>query len=977
MFLCYGIFVKILNLWKPSKRNPSQKLLQNTILASVFQSYTLSGISDSVSTDLVRCKQGLSKDVVDAARQVLKAGKAKETAAYFQKQLIDPGFLKSDEKAAAAIVSVLLEIIESDASIPPSMVVDKVSGASKKELLSQRDFILSDFLAGVFLYTVSSVDNRLGKEYVSQIDEEFVFRSPQREIHVLPKPVPPEESESVSLPPQLEDLIRSCNRTLYGAQNSVRVYGSWDELDFDAVYVPPYLNDKPLYDRLDSIASHEPQSALEDDPAPPTEPDETTKPDSPEEPVDTAAKELIEPSSANFLEQTKKILTDSHHFYINGSPYPLANQDVFFKGSKIDWFSFFDLAYGSSKFPDFIITSEKSSTGKTSTLNKLLKRGISPSPDDAPQKEIEHSIPERRERIGSIFEEDDIIYVVGGAGYGKSLFLKNLCVNPGILKGFDERPLLIIRGDIKRLIHPDGHFKTMMEFLEECFAHDSLRRSDEIYPDFLDLCLKAGRCLILLDALDEVGNDQRNELHHLIVSYFEDTYPRNKICITSRERGFIPRRNITCFYIAPITVSDIGEYVDRFIRLKKFGADEKCRFVEQASALVEKEFIKGFLTLSLLLAIYKNEQQLPTNKLQLYQKCFEYMATHREKDKNLIRNSVTGEEYDWTILLRLMSDATFMELARLGAPNNADIPEGKIKEAVLSLYQMKFHSEGECIAAVEMFLQFCADRTEVFIPSPSSNLEYRFFHRSFYEYFYAKSISIHTQTVAETYRELCRFDVDSEVFELLLTIYDQKNPPYLRELVSHAFQQVLARLPAANAQSARAFDILIMILQTVDDRDLIDRLSLLLLEEGDRIGRLPLSVSFSMIGSVIKKGLPFFQENLYDGQKNHLLNIQSWLIRDFLKRESSYQRLLKSKRPARGEEKKPEGFAYSALLSLLPDRCILLDNWFQKFSNAKYLLSVKKLRSHQAEHLASFAKDLICMKSGKRWRIYDDMLLEI
>lgn len=124
-----------------------------------------------------------------------------------------------------------------------------------------------------------------------------------------------------------------------------------------------------------------------------------------------------------------------------------------------------------------------------------------------------------------------------------------------------------------------------------------------------------------------------------------------------------------------------------------------------------------------------------------------------------------------------MSDATFMELARLGAPNNADIYEEEIKASILSLYQMKFHSEGECRAATEMFLQFCADRTEVFIPSPNSNLEYRFFHRSFYEYFFAKSISIHTQTVAKTYEELYQFDVDSEVFELLLTIYDQKNPP--------------------------------------------------------------------------------------------------------------------------------------------------------------------------------------------------------
>lgn len=205
----------------------------------------------------------------------------------------------------------------------------------------------------------------------------------------------------------------------------------------------------------------------------------------------------------------------------------------------------------------------------------------------------------------------------------------------------------------------------------------------------------------------------------------------------------------------------------------------------------------------------------------------------------------------------------------------------------------------------------------------------------------------------------------------------RKIPPYLRELVSYAFEKALTCLPAADIQSARSFDILIMMMQTVDDRDFIERLSLLLLEEGIRIGKLPLSANFSMISSVIKRELSFFQEKLYANQKAHLFKIQSWLIRDFLKRESSYQKLLQKNSRTKDEEKKREGFAYSALISLLPTYRTLLDDWFQTFSNAKYLLSVKKLRSHQAEQLASYAKNLMGIDSRKRWRIYDAMLLEL
>ena len=114
---------------------------------------------------------------------------------------------------------------------------------------------------------------------------------------------------------------------------------------------------------------------------------------------------------------------------------------------------------------------------------------------------------------------------IGGAGYGKSLFLKNLCIAPQLVGGSDKQPLLVIYGDLKRLIRPDGSLRPMTEFLEECFTNGSLRKSNEVYPNFLTMCLKMGRCLILLDALDEVSNDKRAELHSLVLTSFTETYP--------------------------------------------------------------------------------------------------------------------------------------------------------------------------------------------------------------------------------------------------------------------------------------------------------------------------------------------------------------------------------------------------------------------------------------------------------------------
>lgn len=902
------------------------------------------GITDSVSTDLARCKQGLLNDIKDKASDAIVSGTTKEIAAYFQEKLIDSGFLKDDVTSATNIVSLLLYVIDNDNSILPPTVVDKVGGVSKQELLMQHDFVLSDFLAGIFLYTVTCVDNRKGKDFSSQIDESFVHKFPQNDICVRVRPDFPMKTNEILLPPEVEKQILLCNRTLCDSQNRVRVYGSWDELDFNTVYVPPYLYREPLQSGSDISLFPESKKGIE-------------------KPVERTKALLF----TRHLPESKKDTEKSMELI----KVPLGLSDIHF--GKLGGFKFKDVPALRKCSYNVLSIDTQSQPIFVPRRSQLLNEDLQADRD----LQAEHSIPERRERISSVFEKNDIIYVVGGAGYGKSLFLKSLCVNPSILKTFNDKPLLIVRGDIKRLIRPDGRFKSMMEFLEECFVHDSLRSLDEMGSNFLKLCLQAGRCLILLDALDEVGNDQRTKLHHQIVSYFKEIYPHNKVCITSRERGFIPKRNVTCFYIAPITTSDIEEYVDRFIQLRKFDVNEKSRFVEQASVLISKKFIKGFLTLSLLVAIYKNEQQLPANKLQLYQKCFEYMATHREKDKSLIRNSVTGEEYDWKILLRLMSDATFMELARLGSPNNTDIPDNKIKALIFSLYQMKFDSEGECHAAAEMFLQFCADRTEVFIPSPHSNLDYRFFHRSFYEYFYAKFIDARTQTTAETYRELRQFDVDSEVFELLLTIYDLSKPLYLRDLVFYAFEQAEKLLTVSDSQSAGALDTLVIMMQVIDDKDFIKRIILLFLKEGNKIEKLHLSVNIEAISTVIKRNISFLKENLYASESFYLLKIESWFIGDFLKRESCYRDLLLQNRQTRADKKAGNRFAYSALLSLLPERDSILDDWFVRFSNAKYLLGVKKLRSYQAESLASFAKDLIDIEPGKRLLIYNVMLSEI
>ena len=546
-------------------------------------------------------------------------------------------------------------------------------------------------------YQMRSVD--VDKETLNLVDE-----SEEKENGKLGSE---EASEPDFLPSTYVEAVRRLNARLRKAQSKVRVY-YWDELDFSSIYIIPFLRKRPeeslkaslnIVDNLQSINDNNEKDVTRDE-------------------LLSIAKRLInevQPSDSKDLSEMTESekrngsfssalsATLLHHELPTSHLLPIYSDVARPEISRAlaeKIYREHRVAYGiTTGFGDFatVADSDYSSTNRIhETIFKTffdfqpLSGGIDTISSKKNEEDDTVTVEEKLSIIGSLFSYSKIIYIVGGAGFGKSLFLKKLCVDPHLINGYSQKPFLVLRGDIKNMIRSDGSIKPMLDFLEERLTAGSFEKSQSIGPHFLEDCLKAGRCLILLDALDEVGNDIRTELHELIVSFFQETYPGNRICITSRERGFIPKKDIDCYYISRIKRTDIEQYIDRFIAIDKFAPDEKEPFLEKASVLVDNGFIQGFLTLSLLLAIYKNELSLPTNKLLLYEKCFEYIANSREQSKKLLKNSKTGEEYDWNALGTLLQDATFMEFASLGYPNNRDVSVRDIEETIFSLYGGRF-----------------------------------------------------------------------------------------------------------------------------------------------------------------------------------------------------------------------------------------------------------------------------------------------
>lgn len=408
-----------------------------------------------------------------------------------------------------------------------------------------------------------------------------------------------------------------------------------------------------------------------------------------------------------------------------------------------------------------------------------------------------------------IFDRSNIVYVTGGAGYGKSLFMKKVIGEYEKLNIVDSHEYIVIYGELKNFfINNTSSPLSVVDFLHNSMKRETLIEDSRISEKLINYYLKRGRCIVLLDALDEVDKEKRQELHSHVIHYFKNQNPNNKVCITSRARGFLPEKNIEVFEIEPLNRVQIQTYVDNIIKLGKFDKLDRESFLKQTQILVDKGFLNSFLVLSLLINIYKAERELPENKLELYQKCFEYISNKREKEKS-------QEKYDWALISTLMKDNTFMELANLCLPNNSDVSKDIIKERLTQIYKTKYVSENQTELAIDQFLIFCSDRTELFVPASGEDC-FKFFHRSFFEYFYSQYIFTRMSSVEEIYDAWSSFDVDSEIFELTLAMFKQKNESKYQEIVEYLLEK-LEKTFGNNDERINVMNMIVLCMQVIDD----------------------------------------------------------------------------------------------------------------------------------------------------------------
>ncbi|MBW4438280.1 MAG: NACHT domain-containing protein [Pleurocapsa minor GSE-CHR-MK-17-07R] len=232
------------------------------------------------------------------------------------------------------------------------------------------------------------------------------------------------------------------------------------------------------------------------------------------------------------------------------------------------------------------------------------------------------------------------IAIVGAPGSGKTTLLENMNL---ILAGKQRyRKALKAPPRLPILIRLRDHFSrldsTETLSLTDLISDSLTEMKGEMPPAlWFERKLKAGKCLVMLDGLDEVGETRREKVIQWIQRQMSITYPECLFIVTSRPKGFLNSqlKADAVFSIQPLNNAQVKHFIESWYYQTELrrSVGEKDRRVHEIRAnrgiqhLIQTleirptiaELTVNPLLLSMIVSLhYYNRATLPERRTELY-----------------------------------------------------------------------------------------------------------------------------------------------------------------------------------------------------------------------------------------------------------------------------------------------------------------------------------------------------------------------
>ncbi|MBE8964732.1 tetratricopeptide repeat protein [Nostocales cyanobacterium LEGE 12452] len=426
--------------------------------------------------------------------------------------------------------------------------------------------------------------------------------------------------------------------------------------------------------------------------------------------------------------------------------------------------------------------------------------------------------------------ENQYCVILGAPGAGKTTLLRYLALhfatakrdgNETVIGGEPQeevgKPLLPIFfriADYAERLQQEPEL-SLLDYLHqfyrqwEAYFQDEVEAGTEMAALLLEK-MRQGQCLMLLDGLDEVFEQESRKLIVERIDQFVNAFSTNKFVITSRIAGYRDVKLSSRF--AEFTIEDMGgEQVEKFLerwclaieraqqpeaseaQWQRAGDDQARKILE---AIKDNEGVKRLtanpLLLTILALIHRNGERLPNRRVKLYELAVQTLTEDWQLGKKLPDAP--------KVLLNQNEVVAF--LAPLAYWMHEEKPSGLVTEAeveqqlaakLAELNDSDLESDS-VRQAVQEFLRKVRETTGLFVERAPG--VYGFMHLTFEEYFAARYIAdnevIDILAIIRKHLHEPRWN---EPILLALGYYGIYSPKQVNKLVEQLFSNLEAYEP--------------------------------------------------------------------------------------------------------------------------------------------------------------------------------------